>query len=69
VIVPSYSFIATANSVVHCGATPVFVDIDPAIYNIDPQAAEAAVTSRDLGLTAFQQSLSSWTGNKRKPIE
>ena len=43
VIVPSYSFIATANAVVHCGATPVFVDIDPATYNIDPEKVSEAV--------------------------
>ncbi len=36
VIVPSFSFIATANSVLYCGARPVFVDIDPKTYNIDP---------------------------------
>ena len=44
VIVPSLSFIATANSVWHCGATPVFADIDPMTYNLDPRAAEAAIT-------------------------
>ncbi|HUH79958.1 MAG TPA: DegT/DnrJ/EryC1/StrS family aminotransferase [Solirubrobacteraceae bacterium] len=43
VIVPSHSFIATANAVWHCGATPVFVDIDPRTYNLDPELAEGAV--------------------------
>ncbi len=46
VIVPSLSFIATANSVWHCGATPVFADIDPDTYNLDPAAAERAITER-----------------------
>jgi perosamine synthetase len=46
VIVPSLSFIATANSVWQCGATPVFADIDPATYNLDPDAAERAITAR-----------------------
>jgi dTDP-4-amino-4,6-dideoxygalactose transaminase len=46
VIVPSLSFIATANSVWHCGATPVFADIDPETYNLDPEAAERAITDR-----------------------
>ena len=43
VIVPSYSFIATANAVVHCGATPVFADIDPSTYNIAPGAIRSAL--------------------------
>jgi perosamine synthetase len=46
VIVPSLSFIATANSVWQCGATPVFADVDPATYNLDPAAAERAITAR-----------------------
>ncbi len=46
VIVPAYTFIATASAVVEAGAIPVFVDIDPDTYNIDPQAIEAAVTPR-----------------------
>ncbi len=46
VIVPSLSFIATANAVWMCGATPVFADIDPRTYNLDPAAAERAITPR-----------------------
>jgi perosamine synthetase len=46
VIVPSLSFIATANSVWHCGATPVFADVDPLTYNLDPAAVERAITER-----------------------
>lgn len=46
VIVPSLSFIATANSVWQCGATPVFADIDPDTYNLDPDAAERAISAR-----------------------
>lgn len=46
VIVPSLSFIATANSVWQCGATPVFADIDPDTYNLDPDAAERAISER-----------------------
>src|SRR6266581_2230114 len=36
VVTVSHSFIATANAIRYCGATPVFVDIDPATFNIDP---------------------------------
>lgn len=43
VVTVSHSFIATANSVRHCGATPVFVDIEPGSYNMDPARVEAAI--------------------------
>ncbi len=46
VIVPSFTFAATANSVALTGATPVFVDIDPRTFNIDPKAIEAAITPK-----------------------
>jgi dTDP-4-amino-4,6-dideoxygalactose transaminase len=46
VIVPSYTFFATAGAVVRLGATPVFVDIDPRTYNIDPNQIEAKINSR-----------------------
>lgn len=46
VIVPSFTFAATANAVALTGATPVFVDIDPQTFNIEPAAIEAAITPR-----------------------
>lgn len=46
VVVPSFTFAATANSVALCGATPVFADIDPLTYCLDPAAAEAAISKR-----------------------
>src|SRR5205085_8392368 len=46
VIVPAYSFFATAGVVDRLGATPVFVDIDLADYNIDPKLIEARITPR-----------------------
>jgi dTDP-4-amino-4,6-dideoxygalactose transaminase len=42
VIVPAFTWIASANVVVHCGATPIFVDIRPDTYNIDPEAVRAS---------------------------
>jgi perosamine synthetase len=46
VLCPSLSFIATANSIRCAGAFPVFVDIDPTTYNMDPARIEAAITPR-----------------------
>ena len=46
VIVPPYSFIATASVVIEANCVPVFVDIDPLTYNIDPSKIEAAITKR-----------------------
>ncbi|EIM64656.1 aminotransferase class I/II-fold pyridoxal phosphate-dependent enzyme [Desulfobacter postgatei] len=46
VIVPSFTFISTANAVVYTGATPVFVDSESTTWNIDPQKIEQAITSR-----------------------
>ncbi|MBS0209360.1 MAG: DegT/DnrJ/EryC1/StrS family aminotransferase [Planctomycetes bacterium] len=44
VIVPSYTFFATASAVTRLNAKPVFVDIDPVTYNLDPAAVSAAIT-------------------------
>jgi len=44
VITTPFSFIATATSIIACGATPVFVDIDPFDFNLDPAGVEAAIT-------------------------
>ena len=46
VIVPSHTFIATAEAVCHVGATPVFCDIDPDTYTLDPKDAERRITPR-----------------------
>jgi dTDP-4-amino-4,6-dideoxygalactose transaminase len=45
VIVPSFTFFATASAVVRLGATPVFADIDPATFNMDPSAVSRLITS------------------------
>jgi perosamine synthetase len=55
VIVPSLSFIATANSVWQCGAVPVFADIDPATLNLDPDEAERAITPRTKAIMPVHQ--------------
>jgi perosamine synthetase len=55
VITASHSFIATANSIRYCGATPVFVDIDPATYNIDPARVAEAITPRTRAMLAIHQ--------------
>jgi len=46
VITTPFTFIASANSILYVGARPVFVDIDPATFNIDPAQIEAAITPR-----------------------
>jgi perosamine synthetase len=55
VVVPSLSFIATANAVWQCGATPVFADIDPSTYNLDPAAVEKKVTVRTRAIMPVHQ--------------
>jgi perosamine synthetase len=46
VITSPFSFVASANAILYCGAKPVFADIDPVTLNLDPAAAEAAITPR-----------------------
>jgi dTDP-4-amino-4,6-dideoxygalactose transaminase len=50
VIVPSFTFAATGNSVALTGATPVFVDIEPDTFSLDPEAVAAAITSNTKGI-------------------
>lgn len=46
VIVPDFSFIATANAVCHAGATPVFADIDPVTWCLDPESVRKRITKK-----------------------
>ena len=52
VIVPPYTFIASATAVLLLGAIPVFVDIDPDTYNLDPSKIEAAITDKTKAILA-----------------
>jgi dTDP-4-amino-4,6-dideoxygalactose transaminase len=55
VITVSHSFIATTNAVRYCGAMPVFVDIDPLTFNIDPAQVEAAITEKTKAILCVHQ--------------
>lgn len=55
VITASHSFIATANAIRYCGALPVFADIDPATFNLDPAAVAGLVTPRTRALLVVHQ--------------
>lgn len=55
VIVPSLTFIASVNAIVHAGATPVFADVDRATFNVDPDAVAAKVTARTKAILPVDQ--------------
>jgi len=55
VITVSHSFIATANAIRYCGAAPVFVDIDPATFNLDPDQLDSAFTAKTRAVLAVHQ--------------
>ena len=55
VVTVSHSFIATANAVRHCGAQPVFVDIDLETFNMDPRRVEEAVTDKTRAILCVHQ--------------
>ncbi|MBU1122746.1 MAG: DegT/DnrJ/EryC1/StrS family aminotransferase [Candidatus Omnitrophota bacterium] len=50
IITTPFTFVATAEAIVRCGATPVFVDINPDTYNICPEAIKKAVTKNTIGI-------------------
>src|SRR2546429_2262225 len=55
VVTVSHSFIATANSIHYCGAKPIFVDIQPTTYNLDPGLVENAITPQTRAILAVHQ--------------
>jgi perosamine synthetase len=55
VITVSHSYIATANSIRYCGARPVFVDIDPRTFNMDPEQIEPAISERTRAILCVHQ--------------
>jgi dTDP-4-amino-4,6-dideoxygalactose transaminase len=55
VVTVSHSFIATANAIRYCGATPVFVDIDLDTFNMDVSLLEGAITTRTTAILAVHQ--------------
>ena len=55
VIVPSLTFIASVNVIRHAGATPVFADVDPATYNIDPADVARKITERTRAILPVDQ--------------
>jgi perosamine synthetase len=52
VIVPAFTWVATANVVLYTGATPVFADVDPTTYNIDPADVARRITPRTRAVIA-----------------
>src|SRR5919109_5336366 len=50
VIVPAFTWVATANVVEYTGARPVFCDVDPDTFNIDPEQVEPRITPRTVGM-------------------
>jgi dTDP-4-amino-4,6-dideoxygalactose transaminase len=55
VITVSHSYIATANSIRYCGARPVFVDIDPRTFNMNPEQIEPAISERTKAILCVHQ--------------
>jgi len=52
VVVPSFTFMATVHPLAWCGLAPVFADVDPDTWNLDPASAEAAITPRTSAIVA-----------------
>jgi dTDP-4-amino-4,6-dideoxygalactose transaminase len=55
VVLPAFTCMATANAIHHAGGQPVFADIDPHTYNLDPEAAEATITPGTKAIVVVHQ--------------
>ena len=55
VVTASHSYIATANAIRYCGALPLFVDVDPLTFNLDPGKIQAAITARTRAILCVHQ--------------
>jgi dTDP-4-amino-4,6-dideoxygalactose transaminase len=55
VIVPSFTFVATVNAIIYCGARPVLVDIEPKTYNIDVNKIEMVITKKTKAILCVHQ--------------
>jgi dTDP-4-amino-4,6-dideoxygalactose transaminase len=55
VLVPSFTWVATANAVAYCNAVPVFVDVDPVTYNMTPETVQRRLTERTKAVMVVHQ--------------
>src|SRR5215213_7895631 len=55
VVTVSHSYIATANAIRYCGATPIFVDVDPITFNMDARQIEAALSDKTSAILCVHQ--------------
>lgn len=67
VITPAFSFLATPAAILHAGAIPVFADIDPLTWNIDPAQVEAKITPRTKAILAVDIHGPAPTGTRLRP--
>jgi dTDP-4-amino-4,6-dideoxygalactose transaminase len=71
VVTPPFTFVATAGSIARLGATPVFVDIDPDTFNLDPAKLAATITSRTRAIMPvhlFGDFLPTWIRSSKSQI-
>ena len=65
VVVPAFTYVASANVVEQTGARTVFCDIEPSTYNVDPASLERAITARTKATAALRVRLQRWNDWKQ----